>query len=159
MENYLTIDESKQVASHISTPLPGRIRAHALKPQHSKVDYARRKSTNDVSVTISPCSNVTDETDDNDDDHNRVSSWRHTSSSWLKRRVTMLSIEQSTTKISCDHQSECEVKGLSDRFRNKRASVIVQLMEVHETNYNRSKCFNINMISMNRCTMRFSHLF
>ena len=124
----LKVDDTKQTSQHISTPIPGRIRLHGLKPQHSRVDYARRKSAADISLRVNESSTHSHENDDNDDDdddnqgeHGINQSSSSSSSSWIKRRFTL-----NSTKLPRDQQS------FSDLLRQKRPSIISQMMEVPE---------------------------
>lgn len=140
----LKVDETKQTSQHISTPVPGRIRLHGLRPQHSRVDYARRKSAADISSRVNESSSHSHENDDDDDDDDAdLGYYNHrerdsdgikhssSSSSWIKRRFTL-----NSTKLPQDQQS------FSDLLQQKRPSIISQMMEVPRTSrfYHRHFC-------------------
>lgn len=132
MEDLLfKLDEPKQSSQHISTPLPGRIRLHGLRPQHSRVDYARRKSAADISSRVNESSSHCHENTDDDEekeieenergqsDSTGIQRSASSSASWLNRRFTL-----NSTKLPRDEQS------FSDLLRQKRPSIISQMMEV-----------------------------
>jgi hypothetical protein len=129
MESFSPIEEEKQTSTHISTPLPGRIRSHALKPQHSRMDYARRKSAADICSTVTSGSELSSQSHDlEEDDHPPLS--MTPSPSWLKRRFTTFSLEQPAQKSSPDQTALFGEKSFADLLHQKRPSVIAQMMEV-----------------------------
>jgi hypothetical protein len=96
----------------------GRIRSHSLKPQHSRLDYARRKSVADILVTD------TEEIEEIE---------KPPSPSWFKRRFTLFSFDQpisEKSRMTTYRFSFCEEKACSDLLKQKRPSVIAQMMEV-----------------------------
>lgn len=114
------LDDTKTSHIPLPPPTPGRIRSHSLKPQHSRIDYARRKSASELS-----CAEFsTDQISQLDEMKNSPST-----SSWLKRRFTFFSLEQ---PIENKRRSMFDDKTYSDLLRQKRPSVIAQMMEVHE---------------------------
>ena len=129
MESFSGIEEEKQTSSHLSTPLPGRIRSHALRPQHSRVDYARRKSAADITSTLTPCSELSSHSHELEEDYTPPSS-KTPSPSWLKRRFTAFSLEQPAPKRSLEHPAFFGEKSFADLLRQRRPSAIAQMMEV-----------------------------
>ena len=123
----LKLDEPKASGQHISTPIPGRIRLHGLRPQHSRVDYARRKSAADISSRVNESSSHSHENVDDDEEENvrglsestGIQRSSSASSSWIQRRFTL-----NSSKLPRDEQS------FSDLLRQKRPSIISQMMEV-----------------------------
>ena len=109
---------------------PGRIRSHSLKPQHSRIDYERRRSANDISSSTSFISCLESSTDDNDiDDIQKIPS-----PSWFKRRFTLFSFEQ---PINPQNQRRMTTDRFSffdaELLKQKRPSFIAQMMEVEFT--------------------------
>jgi hypothetical protein len=119
-------NQSLQVPS--VPPPPGRIRSHSLKPQHSRIDYERRKSAADVSSSIVSC--FESSTDDNElEELPELSS----SSSWFKRRFTLFSFEQPINekrRMTTDDFSFLNDKSYAYLLKKKRPSLIAQMMEV-----------------------------
>lgn len=129
MENLSAVDAYKQDASNVSTPIPGRTRFRALKLQHSRLDYARRKSATDLSSTEISCSEFS--TSPTTFTEQPVNKTKSTSPSWFRRRFTLFSPEQSLSEISRNRQPLLAEKSFSDLLRHKRPSVIAQMMEVN----------------------------
>jgi hypothetical protein len=124
----MSIQEEENQSLHVpSTPLPGRIRSHSLKPQHSRIDYARRKSAADISSSIVSCfSSSTDEGE-------LEKSPRTPSPSWFKRRFTFFALDQpidEKRRMTTDRLSSFDEKSYADLLKQKRPSFIAQMMEV-----------------------------
>jgi hypothetical protein len=124
----MSIQEEENQSLHVpSTPLPGRIRSHSLKPQHSRIDYARRKSAADISSSIVSCfSSSTDESE-------LEKSPRTPSPSWFKRRFTFFALDQpidEKRRMTTDRLSSFDEKSYADLLKQKRPSFIAQMMEV-----------------------------
>ena len=123
-------EEEKDDPQSLQVPqpaTPGRIRSHSLKPQHSRIDYARRKSAADVSANIISCFDSTT------DDNQLPVSAKNSSPSWLKRRFTLFSFEQPVNdkrRMTTDRLSFFDEKSYSDLLKQKRPSLIAQMMEV-----------------------------
>jgi hypothetical protein len=121
-------EEVEDQSLHVTQPsTPGRIRSHSLKPQHSRIDYARRKSAADVSSTIISCFDSTT------DDNQLEMSAKASTPSWLKRRFTLFSFEQPVNdkrRMTTDRLSFFDEKSYSDLLKQKRPSLIVQIIEV-----------------------------
>jgi hypothetical protein len=124
----MSTEEAEDQSLHVTQPpTPGRIRSHSLKPQHSRIDYARRKSAADVSSTIISCFDSTA------DDHQLEISTKTPSPSWLKRRFTLFSFEHPVDdkrRMTTDRLSFFDEKSYSDLLKQKRPSLIAQMMEV-----------------------------
>ena len=123
-------EEQTEQSLQVPTPAtPGRIRSHSLKPQHSRIDYARRKSAADVSSTIVPCWDASGEQQQSSDVLNKTPS-----PSWLKRRFTFFSLEQpmidDKRRMTTDRLSFFDEKSYSELLKQKRPSLIAQMMEV-----------------------------
>jgi hypothetical protein len=124
------ITEEKEDDQSLQVPqpsTPGRIRSHSLKPQHSRIDYARRKSAADASINIISCFDSTT------DDNQLPVSAKPSSPSWLKRRFTLFSFEQPVNdkrRMTTDRLSFFDEKSYSDLLKQKRPSLIAQMMEV-----------------------------
>lgn len=122
-------EEETEQSLQVPTPAtPGRIRSHSLKPQHSRIDYARRKSAADVSSTIVTCWDASEEQQSSD-----VLD-KTPSPSWLKRRFTFFSLEQpmidDKRRMTTDRLSFFDEKSYSELLKQKRPSLIAQMMEV-----------------------------
>jgi len=119
-------NQSLQIPS-VPPPPPGRIRSHSLKPQHSRIDYERRKSAADVSSSIVSCF------ESSRDDNELEELPELSSSSWFKRRFTLFSFEQPINekrRMTTDDFSFLNDKSYADLLKKKRPSFIAQMMEV-----------------------------
>ena len=116
-----TQDQEKQSLNVPAPPTPGvtgRIRSHSLKPQHSRLDYERRKTAADITLI---------------GDHDIVEIPKTTSPSWFRRRFTLFSIDQPISekrRMTTDRFSFCDEKSCAELLKQKRPSVIAQMMEV-----------------------------
>lgn len=122
-------EEQTEQSLQVPTPsTPGRIRSHSLKPQHSRIDYARRKSAADVSSTIVTCWDTSGE------QQSAEALDKTPSPSWLKRRFTFFSLEQpmidDKRRMTTDRLSFFDEKSYSELLKQKRPSLIAQMMEV-----------------------------
>lgn len=122
-------EEQTEQSLQVPTPsTPGRIRSHSLKPQHSRIDYARRKSAADVSSTIVTCWDTSGEP------QSAEALDKTPSPSWLKRRFTFFSLEQpmidDKRRMTTDRLSFFDEKSYSELLKQKRPSLIAQMMEV-----------------------------
>lgn len=122
-------DDEQQTEQSLQVPpaTPGRIRSHSLRPQHSRIDYARRKSAADISSTIVTCWDSS-----NENPHSDVLN-KPPSPSWLKRRFTFFSLEQpidERRRMTTDRLSFFDEKSYSELLKQKRPSLIAQMMEV-----------------------------
>ena len=113
-------EEQENQSLHVPPlpPTPGRIRSHSLKPQHSRLDYTRRKSATDIALI---------------DDHEIEEIEKPPSPSWFKRRFTLFSFDQPINekrRMTTDRFSFCDEKTCSNLLKHKRPSIIAQMMEV-----------------------------
>ena len=127
--NRMIADDEQQTEQSLQVPpaTPGRIRSHSLRPQHSRIDYARRKSAADISSTIVTCWDSS-----NENPHSDVLN-KPPSPSWLKRRFTFFSLEQpidERRRMTTDRLSFFDEKSYSELLKQKRPSLIAQMMEV-----------------------------
>lgn len=153
----ITEEESTEQSLQVPPATPGRIRSHSLRPQHSRIDYARRKSAADVSSTIVTCWDSSNE-NSHSDTLNKTPS-----PSWLKRRFTFFSLEQpidERRRMTTDRLSFFDEKSYSELLKQKRPSLIAQMMEV-ESFCREYFSKSISMID-NHCLLfifSFSHSF
>lgn len=123
----MSSQEQKNQSLHVPTNHTGRIRSHSLKPQHSRIDYARRKSAADLSTpTISSFEEIAR-------DESTETIMKLTPPSWFKRRFTFFSIEKSiedNRRMKANSLSNLHDTTVSNILKQKRPSAIVQLMEV-----------------------------
>ena len=115
--------EEEDHSFHLPPPTPSHIRSHSLKPQHSRIDYARRKSATELTGLESST------------DEDRLEELKKSpSSSWLKRRFTFFSLEQpidENRRVTTNERfSIFNEKAYSDLLKQKRPSIIAQMMEV-----------------------------
>lgn len=122
-----TEDQENQTLNVPLITTPGRIRSHSLKPQHSRIDYARRKSATDVSPAIVSCF-------ERSTDENEIEELpKMPSPSWFKRRFTLFSFDQPINdkrRMTTDRLSFSDEKSYTDLLKEKRPSLIAQMMEV-----------------------------
>ena len=123
-------DETKVRHIPLPPPTPGRIRSHSLKPQHSRIDYARRKSASELS-----CAEFSIEHISRLDEMKKSPS----ASSWLKRRFTFFSLDQQPMQDK--RQSIFDERSYSDLLRQKRPSIMAQMMEVEKKMMSREFLF------------------
>ncbi len=124
----MPIEEQENQSLHVSSDPPGHIRSHLLRPQHSRIDYARRKSATDLSSSIVSC--FESSTDDNDLEEE---SPKMSSTSWFQRRFTLFSLDQPINQkhqMTKDHFSFSDEKSYADLLKQKRPSLIAQVVEV-----------------------------
>jgi hypothetical protein len=124
-------EQQSQQSLHIPAPSASRIRPHSLKPQHSRLDYARRKSAADITTIVPSFEPSTDEKDLVEDDI--LGPPRRSSASWFKRRFTLFSLEQPVDekrRMTTDRFSFCVDRSCADILKQKRPSVIAQMLEV-----------------------------
>jgi hypothetical protein len=123
----MSTEEKENQSLQVPSVPPGRIRSHSLKPQHSRIDYERRKSAADVSSSIVSC--FESSTDDNESEQLP----ELPSSSWFRRRFTLFSFEQpikEKRRMTTDNFSFLNDKSYADLLKEKRPSLIAQMMEV-----------------------------
>jgi hypothetical protein len=125
----MSTEEQENRFLHVAPPTPGRIRSHSLKPQHSRIDYARRKSAADVSSSSVSCL----EPSRNDNKLEELP--KFPSPSFFKRRFTLFSFDQpqpinEKRRMTTDRLSFLDEKSYSDLLKQKRPSLIAQMLEV-----------------------------
>lgn len=123
----MSIEEQPEQSSLLPPASAGRIRSHSLKPQHSRIDYARRKSTADLPSTIVSCWNSSGENNQSE------ISPKTPSPSWFERRFTLFSLDQpidDRRRMTTDCLPLSDERAYADLLKNKRPSLIAQMMEV-----------------------------
>ncbi|CAF3240764.1 unnamed protein product [Rotaria sp. Silwood2] len=121
-------DQSLDIPSVPSVPSPssGRIRSHSLRPQHSRLDYARRKSTADISSENISC------LESEKDESQLGKPLKNVPPSWIKRRFTLFFLEHTMNKnrrMTTDCLYNINDKSCSNLLKQKRPSAIAQMME------------------------------
>lgn len=110
---------------------PGRIRSHSLKPQHSRLDYARRKSATDISSSASSMITCLESPIEEIDQLNKP--LKTHSPSWFKRRFTLFSLEKAIEgkrRMTSDCLYNRTDKNSPSLLQRKRPSAIAQMLEV-----------------------------
>lgn len=126
----LNQDQDNQTLNIPTVSTPGRIRSHSLKPQHSRIDYARRKSATDISSCLESSTNENNEIDEV---ITILAPPPPSSSSWFKRRFTLFSFDQPIDNkhhMTTDRLSFSDEKSYKELLNQKRPSLIAQMMEV-----------------------------
>ncbi|CAF1352391.1 unnamed protein product [Rotaria sordida] len=122
----MSSQEQKDQSLNIPSAPSGRIRSQSLRPQYSRLDYTRRKSTADISSSNLSCLEVEKE------ENQLEQSSKIFSSSWLKRRFTLFFLEHTINKnrrMTTDCSYNINDKSCSKLLRKKRPSTMTQMME------------------------------